>query len=184
VAEPENTVEQPSAATNGTSTTELEALRARAENAEKERDQYLTLVRSTRAELENDLKRARRSFEEERKYALLPFAAALLPVLDNLERAMAAAEKVGEKGPLVQGVAMVLTQFRDVLKRNGVTPIDALGKTFDPNLHQAVVQQPTRDQPPMTVLQVLEQGYTIHDRVLRPASVAVAAAPTDEQKES
>ncbi len=183
MTEPENQVEQPSPATNGTSTTELETLRARAENAEKERDQYLALVRSTRAELENDLKRARRSFEEERKYAVLPFAAALLPVLDNLERAMAEAKRVGETGPLVQGVAMVLTQLRDVLKRNGITPIEALGKSFDPNLHQAVVQQPTADKPPMTVLQVLEQGYTIHDRVLRPASVAVAAAPTpDEQK--
>src|SRR5437763_1732145 len=128
MTEPENKVEQPSA-TNGTSTTELETLRARAENAEKERDQYLTLVRSTRAELENDLKRARRSFEEERKYALLPFAAALLPVLDNLERAMAAAEKDGDKGPLVQGLAIALTQFRDGLKPNGVPPIDLPRKT-------------------------------------------------------
>lgn len=176
----ENKVEQPS-----TPTTELETLRIRAENAEKERDQYLALVRSTRAELENDLKRARRSFEEERKYAILPFATALLPVLDNLERAMTAASKVGETGPLVQGVAMVLTQFRDILKRQGVTPIDALGKSFDPNRHQAVVQQPTSEHPPLTVLQVLEQGYTIHDRVLRPASVVVAAAPAVEpEKES
>src|SRR5437763_3446753 len=160
MAEPNKTpdaVEQPSAATNGTSTPELEALRARAETAEKERDQYLALARSTRAELENDLKRARRSFEEDRRYALIPFAQALLPVLDNLERALEAARKAGDAGALVQGVALVETQLRDTLKRHGVTPIEALGKPFDPNLHQALAQQPSKDHPPMTVLHVLGQ---------------------------
>src|SRR5262245_44782805 len=94
---------EPSVA-NGATTPEIETLRARAENAERERDQYVTLLKSTRAELENDVKRARRSFEEDRKYAHAPFAVALLPVLDNLDRAMAEAKRVGEKGPLVQGV--------------------------------------------------------------------------------
>src|SRR5688500_18390602 len=170
-------VEQPSTATNGTSTPELEALRARAETAEKERDQYLALARSTRAELENDLKRARRSFEEERKYALVPFAQSLLPVLDNLERAMEAARKAGETGPLIQVIALVETQLRDALKRHGITTIEALGKPFDPNLHHALAQQPSAEQPPMTVLNVLGQCYMILERVLRPASVVVAVAP-------
>src|SRR5207302_3144425 len=83
---------------NGAATPELEALRARAENAERERDQYLALVKSTRAELENDVKRARRSFEEEKKYAHSAFALGLLPVLDNLERATAAAKQANETG--------------------------------------------------------------------------------------
>jgi molecular chaperone GrpE len=174
---------EPSVA-NGATTPEIEALRARAENAERERDQYVTLLKSTRAELENDVKRARRSFEEEKKFAHASFALALLPVLDNLDRAMVEAKRVGEKGPLVQGVAMVLSQLQEVLKRHGVTPIEAQGQPFNPNLHQALLQQPTADYPPFTIVNVLEQGYMIHDRVLRPANVAVAVAPAEEKKES
>jgi molecular chaperone GrpE len=97
-------------------------------------------------------------------------------VLDNLERATAAARQAGETGPLVEGVAMVLNQLLDLLRRHGITRIDALGQPFDPNLHQAVMQQPSPDQPANTVLQVAEHGYLIHDRVLRPASVIVAKA--------
>src|SRR5205814_7266097 len=110
------------------------------------------------------------------------FALGLLPVLDNLERATVAAKQANETGPLVQGVAMVLTQLRDLLRRHGITPIEALGQSFNPNLHQAVLQQPTKEHPPFTVVNVLEQGYTLHDRVLRPASVAVAVAPPEEEK--
>jgi molecular chaperone GrpE len=161
-------------------TPEIEALRARAEAAERDRDQYLALVRSTRAELENDLKRARKFFEDEKKYAHAGFALGLLGVLDNLERATAAAKQANETGPLVQGVAMVVTQIRDLLRRHGVTPIDALGHPFDPTLHQALLQQPTSEYPPFTVVNVLEEGYLIHDRVLRPANVAVAIAPPEK----
>ena len=90
---------------------------------------------------------------------------------------MAAAKQAGETGPLVQGVAMVQAQLLDVLRRHGITRIEAQGQPFDPNLHQAVMQQPSKEHPPGTVLQVLEQGYMIHDRVLRPARVVVSTAP-------
>jgi molecular chaperone GrpE len=180
MSEPEKEVQTPNGMpATETATPELEALRARAEAAERERDQYLALVKSTRAELENDLKRARKSFEEEKRYALGPFVLGLLSVVDNLQRATAAAKQAGETGPLVQGVAMVETQLRDLLRRHGVTPIEALGKPFDPSLHQAIMQQPTKDYPPFTVLNVLEEGYLIHDRVLRPANVIVAVAPPE-----
>ena len=116
-----------------------------------------------------------RDLQQERRYWCGPLALELLPALDNLERAVQAAKQVGEQGPLVQGVAMVQTQILDALKRQGITRIEAQGQPFDPNLHQAVMQQPTADQPPNTVLQVLQQGFMIHDRVLRPASVIVAA---------
>ena len=98
----------------------------------------------------------------------------LLPVFDNLNRATAAAHQAGEKGPLVDGVKLVQTQFLELLKRNNITPIDALGKPFDPNLHQAVMQRPTDEAEPNTVLQVLEQGFMNSDRVLRPAKVIVS----------
>ena len=113
----------------------------------------------------------------ERRFAQTPLASDLLPALDNLDRAVAAASQAGEKGPLVQGVAMVQSQLLDALRRHGVTPIEAQGKQFDPHLHQAVMQQPSEKVPPQTVLQVLEQGYMLHDRVLRPARVIVSMQP-------
>jgi len=156
---------------------DIDALRARAEQAERDRDELRDLAQRTRADFENYQKRMQRDLAQERRYAHAPLANGLLPALDNLDRAMAAAKQAGESGPLVQGVAMVQTQLLDLLRRNGITRIEAEGKPFDPNLHQAVMQHPSASVPPGTVLQVLEQGYTIHDRVLRPASVVVSAAP-------
>jgi molecular chaperone GrpE len=154
---------------------DLEALKGRMQTAEKERDQYLELLQRTRADFENYQKRIQRDIQQERRYSAGPVALDLLPVIDNLERAMEAAKKAGEAGPLVQGVAMVQNQVVDSLKRHGITLIDALNKPFDPTQHQAVMQQPGKDQPPNTVIQVLQQGFMIHDRVLRPASVIVSA---------
>jgi molecular chaperone GrpE len=155
-----------------------DSLRARAEAAERERDQYLTMLKSKTAEFENYQKRQRRIQEEESRYAQYDFAQGLLPILDNLERATAAAKQAGETGPLVQGVAMIENQFLDLLRRFGVTRIDTLGKPFDPNLHQAVMQQPSAEHPPNTVVSVFAPGYVMHDRVLRPAQVAVAVSPS------
>src|SRR4051794_17165212 len=154
---------------------DLDALRARAEAAEQSRDEYLTLAQRTRADFENYQKRMQRDLAVERRYAQAPLAGDILQALDNLERATAAAQQAGEKGPLVQGVAMVHTQLLDVLRRHGVTRMEAQGQPFDPNRHQAVMQQPSTEYPPQTVVQVLEPGYMIHDRVLRPARVSVSA---------
>src|SRR6516225_9310325 len=90
----------------------------------------------SRADFENYQKRIQRDLATERRFAQAPLASDLLAALDNLERATAAAEQAGEKGPLVQGVAMVHQQFLDLLKRHGVTPIEAAGKPFDAGLHQ------------------------------------------------
>src|SRR5262249_1303105 len=139
-----------------------------------ERDQYLDMAQRVRAEFENYQKRSQKDRELERRYAYTPLIFDLLPVFGNLERTLQAAQQAGEKGALVQGVAMVQTQFLEQLKRHGITRIDALGKPFDPNLHQAVMQQPSADVEPNTVLQVLEQGFMNHDRVLRPAKVIVS----------
>ena len=151
---------------------DLAGLRSRAE----ERDKFLSLLQRTQADFENYQKRNQREREQERRYWHGALALDLLPVIDNLDRAMTAAKQANESGPLVQGVGLVQTQLLDMLKRHGITPIDALGKPFDPNLHQGVMQQPSADYPPNTVIQVLQQGFMIHDRVLRPASVIVSAA--------
>jgi molecular chaperone GrpE len=155
-------------------TPNLDELRKKA----AERDQYLDLAQRARAEFENYQKRNQREREQERQWMAGQFVLDILPVLDNLERATAAATQAGEKGPLVQGVAMVQQQFLELLKRHGVTRMEAEGKPFDAAHHQALVQQPTPDKPPNTILHVAEQGYLHDGRVLRPAKVVVAQAPT------
>lgn len=144
-------------------------------NKAAERDKYYDLWLRERAEFENYQKRSQRDQSQERRYAHVPLAFDLLPVIDNLERAVAAAQQANEASPLVQGVALVQAQLLDLLRRHGITPLDAAGQPFDPNLHEAVMQQPTVDVPPHTVLQVLERGFRVHDRVLRPAKVIVSA---------
>lgn len=169
MSDPENTPDNGPAVADDQS-----ALQIRLQETERERAQYLDMLQRTRAEFENYQKRSQREVQQERKYAVSPLALELLPALDNLERALGVAQQAGEKGALVQGVQMVHSQLLDALKRQGITRIDALHKPFDPTLHQAVMQQPSADFPANSVLQVLQQGFQIHDRVLRPASVIVS----------
>ncbi len=157
---------------------DLEALRERTSALEQERDEFRSLLQRTRADFENYQKRTQRDLAQERRYWHAGLALDILPILDNFERAVIAAQQAGETGPLVQGVAMIQAQVLDAFKRHGITRIEAQGQPFDPNLHQAVMQQPSADHPPNTVLQVLEQGFMIHDRVLRPARVVVSVAPS------
>lgn len=155
---------------------EMDSLRGQVAEAEKQRDDYLGLLKRTQADFENYQKRMQRDQQQERRFWHAGLALDLLPALDNLERATAAAKQASETGPLVQGVALVQSQLMDILKRHGITRIEAQGRPFDPNLHQAVMQRASADVPPGTVLEVLAQGFQIHDRVLRPASVVVSAA--------
>jgi molecular chaperone GrpE len=127
------------------------------------------------ADLDNYRRRVQRETEQDRRFAVLPLARDLLPALDNLHRALDAARNGGDVNQLAQGVQMVSKQFDDILARHSVVPIKAVDQPFDPNLHQALQQRPSPDKPPMTVLAECERGYTIHDRVVRPATVIVSA---------
>lgn len=168
-ATPPNTVTLPAA--------EVEQLRQQA----TERQEYLDLARRTQAEFENYQKRNARDREQERALMVARLMGDLLPVLDNLERALTAAEQKGETGDLVKGVALVRGQMLDLLRRHGVTPIDAqIGQPFDPNLHQGLTQAPSADYPANSILMVAEQGYKLGDRVLRPAKVVVSMSPKEE----
>ena len=129
------------------------------------------------ADLENYRKRIQKEMEQERQYRALPLARDLLPGLDNLQRALEAARTSSDLAKLIDGVQMVARQFDDILARHSILPIEAVGKPFDANLHQALQQVPTSDQPPMTVLSEYERGYTLHDRVVRPSTVIVSASP-------
>lgn len=152
---------------------ELDTVRARLAATEQELANYKLRL----ADFENARKRLLRDAEVERKYAAEALAGDLLPALDNLDRALGAARAAGDTGPVAAGVAATVTQLLDILRRHGVTLIDCKpGTPFDPNRHQAVMQQPAGEFEPGQVVQVLQQGFTIHDRVLRPTSVVVAAA--------
>lgn len=129
------------------------------------------------AELENYRRRVQKEREEDRKFAPLPIIRDLLPVLDNLQRAIDAADKADSVADLKAGVEMVLQQSLDVLKKLQVTPIAAVGEPFDPNVHEAISQMPSADHPPMTVIVEVERGYTLHDRVIRPSKVIVSTGP-------
>jgi molecular chaperone GrpE len=137
-------------------------------------DEVVALLKATQADFENFQKRNAKERENDRKYYVANLARDLLAVYDNLQRAVDAAKKAGDQSPLMQGVSATLNQWLQVFARHGITPIDALGQPFDPNLHEAVMQQPSAEHEAGTVLQVLQQGFQIHDRVLRPASVIVS----------
>jgi molecular chaperone GrpE len=141
--------------------------------AEKER------VLRLRAEMENLRSRASRELREERRYAALPLARDVLPAIDNVDRAIEAAEQDHKGGSLLEGFRMVRQQLLGVLQQHHCEPIDAAGQPFDPQFHEAILQQPSNDCPANHVLMVTQQGYRMHDRVVRAAQVIVSSGPAD-----
>jgi molecular chaperone GrpE len=133
-------------------------------------------VLRSQAELENYRKRAAREIEEHRRYANLPLLRDLLPVLDNIQRAVAAADKTHDATSLLEGVKMVLQQFDDVLRRYHCTRIAALHQPFNPHLHEALSQQPSQEHPANTVLLEVRPGFELFDRVVRPSQVIVSTS--------
>ncbi|MGL4514926.1 MAG: nucleotide exchange factor GrpE [Lacipirellulaceae bacterium] len=138
-----------------------------------ERDRSLRL----QAELQNVLARTARELNEQRRYAPLDVIRDLLPAIDNIDRAIDAAEKSPDPTTLLEGFRLVRQQLASVLERSGCKPIEAAGAPFDPHLHQAILQQPSADHPAGTVMLVAQGGYQLHDRVVRPAQVIVASSP-------
>jgi len=135
------------------------------------RDRNLRL----QAELENVRKRMLRTVEEERRYACLPLMRDVLPVVDNLQRAIEAAEQHENATALLEGVKLVVGQLHAALERHHCTPIVAHGAVFDPHVHEAIAQLPSPDHEPGHVCLVTQAGYQLYDRVIRPAQVIVAA---------
>ena len=149
-----------------------------------ERDENNDRFLRAQAELENYKRRAQRELAEQQLYAALPVVRDLLPVIDNFQRALDAARNSEQAADLVEGLDMVIRQLGDTLSRHGTTPISAVGEPFDPNLHEAVQQMPSLDHPPMTVLQELERGYVLHERVVRPTKVIVSTAPATAEEQT
>lgn len=134
-------------------------------------------VLRVQAELENYRKRAQREMAEERRYALIPLVRDLLPVVDNLERALGAPQPAGDASGLLEGVKMVATQLTAALAQHQCERIDAEGAPFDPHFHQAIAQEPSDRYPAGVVTRAVQAGYKLHDRVIRPAQVFVSTGP-------
>ena len=173
--EPETPVETASAAPAPETPAAADPLAEAQAEAAKNWDLYLR----ERAELENFRKRTQRDKEEFRIFTRKELLLEVLPVLDNLERALSHAGQNGEGQGLVAGVTMTVVQFRKVVEDFGARPMVAVGAPFDPNLHQAMGQLETAEQPPGTVVSEYQKGYLLHDRLLRPALVVVAMAPAE-----
>ena len=145
------------------------------EDNAKIKDQALRAL----AEAENTRKRAQRDIEEGSKYAVTRFATDLVGVIENLQRASQSIPEEAREGNemlknLGGGVDMVMREMLGIFERNGIRRIDPLGEKFDHNFHQAVIQIENPDVPVGTILQVLQAGYIIHDRLLKPAMVSVS----------
>ena len=163
---------------------ELLKLRQQLEVKEREaKDNYDRLLRQA-AELENFKKRTARERDEAIHFAAEYLVKDLLPVLDNLERAVAHAKGAGNGRPLVEGVELVLKGFFDALTKHGVVQVSALGQPFDPGKHEAIAHVESDEHMPNTVVKEHNKGYLFHDKLLRPALVSVAKAPITKEKKN
>ena len=154
---------------------------ARAEAAEKKCDEYYDRLLRASAEFDNYKKRTTREMRDVVRYANEKLFKEIINVVDNLERAISSAEQEGnEEDPLLQGVRLTLSEVEKILERHNVEPIKALGEPFDPNFHQAMMQEESEDQPANTVVSEMQKGYKLHDRLLRPAMVVVSKAKAEE----
>ncbi|MDQ3850807.1 MAG: nucleotide exchange factor GrpE, partial [Actinomycetota bacterium] len=149
---------------------ELEALRERAAQA----DDYLALAQRTQADFENFRKRMSRDVAGAEARGMGRLAKELLPALDNLERALAAAESAPGESHLADGIRLVQVELTAALNRTGIEGYAARGDRFDPVHHEAVAQQPVDGAEPGTIVEVLQPGYRLNGAVLRPARVIVA----------
>jgi molecular chaperone GrpE len=165
---------------------ETKALRARLKKKDHEIKDLKSEVESLKdryfraaAEIDNQRKRAERDKEEFFQYALASLLRDILAVLDNFERALKNREARDASG-FHSGVELIAKQIQDVLKRRGVTEVEAEGRAFDPTVHQAVVTEESPDVNEPHVGEVLQKGYRLHDRLLRPALVKVIVPPRGE----
>ena len=163
---------------------EFLSLRQQLETKETEAKNYYERLLRQAAELENYKKRSARERDDAIRYANESLLKDLLPVVDNLERAIALASGGGNGKPLVEGVEMVLRGLADVLAKHGAMPILAQGQPFDPTKHEAMTQVETDDHEPNSVVEELHKGYMLRDRLLRPALVSVAKAVKTREKKN
>ena len=158
----------------------LEKLAEEKEGAARARDDLLRV----QAEMQNMRRRTEQDIEKAHKYGQEKFSTELLTVMDNLERALAAASDHEDETvkAIYEGVDLTLKSFTDCFNRFHIGSVDPMGEPFDPQLHQAVTILENPDVEPNTVIEVMQKGYTLHGRVIRPAMVVVSKEPESENK--
>lgn len=150
---------------------------------ENDLERFRDLAMRRQADLENYRKRATREKEDAVKYANGAFLERLIPILDNFELGLTAARSDPSGAAILTGLEMVARQLQDFLRESGVEPVDAAaGATFDPNLHEAVGQEPSGEIPEGAVLRQLRKGFKLRDRLLRPAMVVISGGRPDYSK--
>lgn len=157
-------------------------LRSQLQEKDAEAKANYDLFLRERADLENFKRRMQRDKAEALRFANEPLIRDLLPILDNLERAISHAQGGGNSQPLVEGVSLVLRSFLDMVEKHGVSRVSAKGQLFDPAKHEAMAQVENTEVVPNTVVDEYAPAYLLHDRLLRPALVVVAKPPADEKK--
>jgi len=143
-------------------------------------DRFRDLALRSQADFENYKKRSAREKEEAIKYANSSLLQRLAAILDNFELGLAAAKAQGEESPIYSGMVLVQKQLNDLLSEHGLQPIEADGKRFDPNLHEAIAHEPSDQFPEGTVLRQTRRGYRLKDRLLRPSKVVVSSGPAKQ----
>lgn len=163
---------------------EIEELKKKLEEKEKEaKENYDRLLR-TAADFENYKKRAAREKEDWTKFANEDLIRAILPFIDNLERAVNHAQKIADTGVLVEGVQLTLQQLLQALNKFGLSSFESVGKPFDPAMHEAMLVVETDKHEPNQVVEEFQKGYLLNDRLLRPATVSVSKPPEKEVQTS
>ncbi len=152
----------------------LEELQADLEKARGEADEYLDSLKRLKAEFENFRKRMLREQSEFLKFAAQGVIGELLPVIDNFERALDQEDHGDQFDDYKKGMKLVYGQLFEALAKEGLSTVEPVGQPFDPNLHEAVMQEESAEYPEGTVVRVLERGYVLQDRIIRHAKVSVA----------
>lgn len=150
------------------------ALAAELKETKEKADEYYAHLQRLQAEFDNYRKRTLREKEELVKYASEQLIMNLLPVLDNFERAIAAAGESQDFQAYAQGVEMIFKQIQKVLENEGLVAIESVGKPFDPNIHEAVLRVESDDYPENTVVEEMQKGYYLKEKVIRPSMVKVS----------
>ncbi len=169
--EPEVVASTESESPVGETLTELEQLKAELDDTKAKAEEYRALVQRVQADFDNFRRRARQEKEDSLKYGAGRLVENMLPILDNFERALSAEGQ--DLDNFLAGVSLILRQFKETLAKEGVTPIEALGTEFDPTMHEAVMSVDSPDHADNTVVEELQKGYCLHDKVIRPAMVKV-----------
>jgi molecular chaperone GrpE len=162
---------------------ELETLEHELDEEKKHSEEYLTRLKYAQADLENLKKRSDRQLEEVKKYCNEHLIVELLEVVDELEMAIKSGLSSSSTEVVVQGVEMTLKKLKKVLEKEGVSPIECLGKPFDPSKHNAVAKIEKDGAEGCTVIEEVRKGYTMREKVIRPSIVKVVVQPSSKPEE-